>query len=469
MQSRVVPALTVFKIRKVYNVENIKNLVQETIVRVKAQALKDARKDAKKKGKDSSSEESVIPNSNQLTRLRVPNVLLSYAVGKAYMQCGQMLTIYGKESVGKTTLGLYLMGQWIKQTGGFGIIMNSEGRAKFLDEDDPRLYQDLDSDKKLAKHMWDNNIIYVDITDLAETWTLMNKIVKKVRTFLPIDKPIIILLDVYNKVMDSGEVEMYDNMSGKSDKSLEQLEGGSNFLFSKTAQKCMRMQSDFLDKSNSFLICTAHQNEKVDTSANPYAKAPECDNTTWRGSRCLVQSCTHMWYLSRMGKVQKETADKNKVVTGKEIALTVTKSSKGKEYRQISYILRIDDMKETEDWIEPSLDFYSPLAKFLERNKYAVQGGGMYRSETFFPDQLTGKSAFDFGREINENIEVRDKVLKTLKVLNFDDSNLVPLKLDEVLVNPEEITVDDEPEEEEAKPKKKSKTKKSKEEDVSKE
>ena len=127
-------------------------------------------------------------------------------------------------------------------------------------------------------------------------------------------------------------------------------------------------------------------------------------------------------------------------------------------------------MKETADWIGRSLDCYSPLAKFLERDKYAVQGGGIYRSDTFFPNQLTGKSAFDFGREINENTEVRDNVLKTLKVLNFDDSNLVPLKLDEVLVNPEEITVDDEPEEEESKPKKKSKAKKAKEEeDVSKE
>lgn len=378
----------------------------------------------------------------KLNGLLVEPINLQWALGFKQFLPGTILELIGGDGIGKTTLVFSLMGMFMRSANSPCLFVNSEGSAKRLDND--RMASCLHTNRDIAYKLlstisMDRGSALKDTLENIDEWVKMMR--EKVN--VPLEIPLVVAIDTLSKLVPPSEATM---IGFKEDGAkAKRLGESSNLEFSKLMHEWCRSRATFLEMNNVFMIVVSHQNENINMSRgfNPTAfmsdEQKAANNKTKIGGKALNQSASVQMSVTRIQGIK----DSNGVVESHMLSLKVLKNSLGPDQRSCTYRLRKENLKDTPDTFEPALDFYSSIAEFFVKNDLfdTKESRKRYTSEEL---NLIGMTAYDFGKAVQENQSILDKVGEILHIRGYKN----PMLDSEEFSSDEEVYEKDESSEE---------------------
>jgi len=311
---------------------------------------------------------------------------------------GTIIDVLGADGLGKTSLSFYLMGQAMAAN---GACMYIETEGKPLGRE--RAERCLHSNREIASSMYD--AIYKESArELREAANKIEKWVLDMRkpgSGVPMSSPLFVVLDTFSKLMspkeaegfaayatetDKDKAEAKEKMAAKKAKAKgkevkvkekvevdesKELGTGSNFGHAKLSQEWSRRMPYYLSRYNVIFVLIRHQNDKVDMGGggggNLSADQKDAFNRTSIGGRAWLQSAAYEIILSKMG-YQKATIDKETVKTALDVKFSVCKNGWG-PLLDGKYRLTMIPRQDTDDWLEPAINFDQFLPLILSNRK----------------------------------------------------------------------------------------------------
>lgn len=374
--------------------------------------------------------------------LKIDPINLQWALGFKEFTPGTIMEILGGDGIGKTTLVMTLLGMFMRHANAPCLFVNSEGSAKRLDKD--RMASCLSTDKEMA-YKYLSTISFDRGTALRETLENVDEWIKSMRgpnVAIPMDTPLVVAIDTLSKLVPPSEARML-GFKEKTE-SVKGLGESSNLEFSKLMHEWCRSRATFLEDNNVFMIVVSHQNDKIDMARSPVAsfmseEYKAANNKVKIGGRALNQSAAIQVSLTRI----KGEKDSNNKLESHIISLKVLKNSLGPDSRSCIYKLRVENKMDTDKEFEPALDFYATTAEFFAKEE--ILGTKESRKRyTCEPLGISGLTDYEFGKYVNENPEIKNKVGELLHIRGYNvaESNKDSLNLKKDADDDMEITED---------------------------
>lgn len=308
--------------------------------------------------------------------------LMQWVFGSFGIAEKSLFEVIGPEGVGKSSLAYHMIG-WGMKAGCPAYFQNTETKELPVD----RIKRCLSSDKKEAEIML-NRLRRDSAHTLAESVEKLETAVatfrgriasdKKTRRAVPLDTPIIAVIDVWGKLMGPAEAAGFyaygaDLNDADIKKKLKEVGQTSNLQHAKFAQGWCRRLPAWLEANNVILIITNHQNEKVDMAGGGGGKtatfipadAVAMYNKTKIGGRAFNQTSSYQVIIVRKALLK----DSQKNIIGKTLTLRVDKNSYGPSDRRIEYDLVSEGLQDTESTQQQALDFERAFCRWLVTKK----------------------------------------------------------------------------------------------------
>ena len=367
-----------------------------------------------------------LPKDNKLL---IEPITLQYTLGFKQFPAGTIFELIGGDGIGKTTLVFTLMGMFLRNANAPCLFINSEGTNKRLDDD--RMASCISTSKNEAfKYL--ETITMAPGSALKETLEDADEWIKSMRTKVgvPMDVPLVVAIDTISKLVPPSEAKALGFGDAKKAKGLGE---SSNLEFSKLLHEWTRSRATFLSENNVFMIIVSHQNESINMSSfGSTAFIPEevktANNKTKIGGRALNQSAAVQASITKIKGIK--SSDGNKVESHL-IKFKVLKNSLGPDGRECTYRLRKENLKDTDTEFEPAIDFYSSIAELFAENEIldTTESRKRYTCEVL---ELFNLSAYEFGKAIQSNKEILNKVGELLKIKGYSSPSLQKSILSEV-------------------------------------
>lgn len=298
--------------------------------------------------------------------LPVPWLAMQYLIGRPGIPVNTITEFIGAESVGKSSLVYALMGHFVAHNIPCFYI-NSEPKSL---EPDWQLRLLGTNTAKAAKI---RDIINVqELSSLEEmdehlrAWVA----IKRDTENIPIDIPLIVVVDSITKLMNPEEFAASGFAKIKPGEKKKD-EGSANVskqpgITAKWLHQWSRLITPFLTKKNVTIIAVSGQNQNMDSGGASFIKLSEKKNKTRTGGNALNQSAA-LQFTVTLKKSYKNSAGED---CGKEVLLFCIKNSYGPSAREIQYVL-YDDRKENYKkdipgvYTQQAIDMATPLAQLL--------------------------------------------------------------------------------------------------------
>lgn len=280
-------------------------------------------------------------SSTQAARdyLPVPWLALQYLIGRPGIPVNTITEIIGAEGIGKSSLTYALMGEFVAHNIPCYYI-NSEPKAL---EPDWQLRL-LGTDPAKAKKIRD--IINVqplhsleEMDEHIRAWVDVKRIEEKI----PMDVPIVVIIDSISKLMNPEEFAAAGLVKTKPGEKKKPV-GVANIsqkpaVTAKWLHSWCRHMPKYLMQNNVTIIAVSGQNQNMDAGAGPsYIKPSEKHNDTRVGGKALSQNAALRFTVTYKGAVQ----NSQKIACGKEVLLFCKKNSYGPSAREVKYIIYDD-------------------------------------------------------------------------------------------------------------------------------
>ena len=271
--------------------------------------------------------------------LPIPWLGMQYLIGRPGIPVNTVVEFIGAEGVGKSSLTFALMGSFVANNIPCYYI-NSEPKAL---EPDWQLRL-LGSDEVKAKRIRD--IINVQALNSFEEMDEHMRAwvnVKRDEEKIPIDVPLVMIVDSISKLMNPEEFSVSGLAKPKAG---EKAAEGLGSLSKKPGVSARwlhdwgRQLSGYLEAKNLTLIVVSAQNQNMD-AAGAYIKPSEKNNDTCIGGYAMRQIASLRFTVTYKGAVKNSKQD----AVGKEVLLYCKKNSYGPSFREIKYQL-LDDRQE---------------------------------------------------------------------------------------------------------------------------
>ena len=164
-----------------------------------------------------------------------------------------------------------------------------------------------------------------------------------------------------------------------------------------------------------------HQNDKVDMSMGGgitlSADIADLYNKTKIGGRAFNQNAAIQLILSRGGMVK----GSDNMAKGRMVTMRVDKNSFGPGERKIKYEIRTDQFDDTEEFLEPAINFDEDWANWMAKNKYF---GTTVASKRFKCAALgiEGATYQQFAAAFNANEEIKRELGARLGIEGYVDT-----------------------------------------------
>lgn len=297
--------------------------------------------------------------------------------GSKGLPAGTIMEIIGAPGLGKTSLTTWLMGGAML----CGIpcaYMETEGKQMNKDH----MLRMLHPDRKLAEKMQQRIGLFPQVRTLlqmeefAEEWVRTMRGLNtrgKLREPVPMDTPIMLVVDSISKLLPKGEAAGYVDYGDLGDRSKRKAVGeSSNLEYSKWMAGWTRRSAALFHDNNASIVLVSHQTEKVDMSGGKggssfmSAEAKALYNKSKIGGKAINQSASLQIILAYKG-LAKDSAG-NKI--GKVVKARIEKNSYGPENGLAEWNLINSGFKDTTTEIEQAIRFEEGFANFMADKGY---------------------------------------------------------------------------------------------------
>lgn len=391
-------------------IEPLENILQESLISLRASTSKRDKSISSLPGFFNASD---LEQLDQKLDLEFDSFMLQYIMGSRDLKTGTVMEIIGPEQVGKTTLLLSIVGQFLnKHRNSPFLNIITEGTNKMPSMD--RIKSCLNKDKQKASEIV-KQIVFFSSHSLKEALETMFAWIKTTRKTMsdagiPDTEPIIVGIDTISKLMPKSEASALGYGDVSKPKTL--LEESSNLEFAQAMQKWSRQLVEILEKYHVLLIIVSHQNEKIDMNsfASRFASSESSasDNKTKIGGRALNQSSTNQITIVRVGGKTNATT---KEYLSHIIKMKCVKNSRNADRRDGRYELRVGKIQDTDKFYEGALNFDYGLAELFADKK--ILGTKALTKESFRCDALGTKEPLDryqFAKLFNDNTELKNRL-----------------------------------------------------------
>ena len=348
---------------------------------------------------------------------------MQYTLGCYGLPEGCLIEIIGGDHIGKSTLVHWLLGGAMLE-GVPASLQETENKPLTDDWAMRALHHDPATAQKMLKRLK----IFPNVFELGQMEKNMEDWVKVMReeVGVPLSTPLVMAVDSWSKLMNSAEAAGFynygDNMDAENKKKRKETNEGSNFGHAKWAQAWCRKLPSFLAANNLTLIIVSHQNDSVDMSGGKGGASfmtPEMGNLYNKkkiGGRAFNQNAAVQLIMSRVGTAK----DSNNNKIGAVIRMRVDKNSYGPNNRVMEWTLRNDGFMDTEDRIEPSLEFHEDLGTWMATN--GLLGISSTRKRyTCDALNLINATSEDLEAALNARPDVLNKLGRDLKIRGYEN------------------------------------------------
>lgn len=289
-----------------------------------------------------------------------------------------LIDLIGTDGIGKTTLGLSMVGWAIQYAAAFGLWIETESKP-MLDDQILRLFN---TDYEKARVMMNKALTHKEAHSLdemfetLEEWVLVMRGIKskgKNAVSIPWQQPLVVFVDTLSKLMTPAEAAGFYNyaqhMTGKDVKE-KKIGEGSNLGFSKFVHEWMRKLPGFLAQYNVLLIISHHQNEKINMNGFGLASFMTEDvsalyNKTKIGGRATNQNAAYQLIMSNAGVLK----DSSGAHVGKIVKVRMEKNSYGQHGKVMQLHLK-NYYNDSPGYREPVLQLDHPFLLWSLEHKY---------------------------------------------------------------------------------------------------
>ena len=368
--------------------------------------------------------------------LPIRDFFMQHALGMYGFPQNALIDIIGPEGVGKSSLAFLLLG-WALQSGCPCYYQETEGKQLPPD----RILRMLSQDPKMAVRMLSrigrDQVHSLPLSvEYFEDWvdSMRGRGSKQGRESMnvPMDTPIIAVVDSWSKLMNSGEAAGFydagDHMSEEAKKKYKAVGEGSNLGHAKFAQDWCRRLPYYLVENNVILIIIEHQNEKVSMSQSPAgqkaaptftqmsAETSAIFNKTKRGGRAFNQNSAIQLILARKSLAKFPDGKASGII----VRMRVDKNSFGPGGRVIEYEMRNEHRHDTDTYLEPAIQFHDSMAKWFADDKLC--GTTVYQKR-YTSDEIgvTSVAASEFCAAFHANTALVNRLGQQLKMEGYVD------------------------------------------------
>ncbi len=302
---------------------------------------------------------------------------LQHLFGCLGLPKGTLGTLTADESTGKTTMVFEMLGAAMRQ-GCPGVYIETENKPMPMERAKRCLSNNRDLSERLAA-----NLLWVQafslkqfedvLTDSIDAYRgrLNSKDKKEKGIAVPLDTPILVVCDVWSRLMSEAEAEGFYAYGKSAEKfkneDCTEVGGGSNLNHAKWAHAFARRLPAFLATNNVILICCNHQTTKINMTAGSRPVPDEVSalfNKTARGGRAFNHLAAWQMTLAKSGQFKQ-----GENVIGNRVTMRMAKQSYGPEGRRIVGILRTEMQGDTSVFQESAMDLDLALCDLL------IEGG----------------------------------------------------------------------------------------------
>lgn len=341
--------------------------------------------------------------------ITLPPFALQFLFQSRTINQGSILEIIGPEGCGKSTLALTLAAYAMNECRASVLWLNADTKDML-----PERIMRIMSPYPLTGKMMMDNLKVFRPHSLDQMWETMLLFVRQERGLLkkagkravslPINQPLVVIVDPFGRLMSPGEAEgfqLYGSyMEEKDKKKAEGLLSGSNFEHAKFAARWTRRLGYLCDAMNVILIVVSEQNTKIDMSGpGPGFSLPESyvqsHNKTKLGGGALNKAAAYQVILGLTGMLKDSAGN----IVGRAIRARMDKNSHGASSAEIVYGLHEMTPLDSPGYLEPALQFDSTLAELImaAKNTDLTAGQCVYN----WPSQsLNGVPPIRFGYEV---------------------------------------------------------------------
>lgn len=369
---------------------------------------------------------------NRLSEVRekmlpVRHFYLQWALGLYGIPEACLIEIIGAEGLGKSTLAFQFIG-WAMDKGCPAFYIECENKQLQPGRVLRALHPNKERAVKMLKRLRRSKVFSLEqleqeITDYVDAARGHRTL--KGASHVPLRVPLLIVVDPWSKLMNDAEAAGFsdygDNQSDAKKAKYKSTGSASNMGHAKWAQAFSRRLPEFLSKNNVILLMVHHQNDKVDMSMGGgitlSADIADLYNKTKIGGRAFNQNAAIQLILSRGGMVK----GSDNMAKGRMVTMRVDKNSFGPGERKIKYEIRTDQFDDTEEFLEPAINFDEDWANWMAKNKYF---GTTVASKRFKCAALgiEGATYQQFAAAFNANEEIKRELGARLGIEGYVDT-----------------------------------------------
>lgn len=366
----------------------------------------------------------------RVEHLPVRDFYFQQFIGSYGLPRRSLLEIIGGKGLGKTTLSLWLAGHIIDRLGAPTLFLECEEKPM----DANRAIRAMSNDPVRAKKLLDS-ITFKKVKQLSEmneqlmlfckTWR-GEQVNGKKGVAIPSHVPLVVIVDPWSKLLTQAEANGFynynKNMDAANVKKAKDIGEGSNLGHSNWAAGWGRRLGHIMGHYNVLLICTHHQNCKIDMSSGGGITLPENTaalyNAVKIGGKATEQNASTMLILAAGGQVKDSSGN----TRGKYINARVEKNSYGWDNQKASWELRThcEPFDIEGQYLDSALHFEDEMAKWMATEKHlgTTADRKRYSSKELGVQGVTGE---EFSRAFHANQEVMNRLGKNLRLVGYDD------------------------------------------------
>lgn len=375
---------------------------------------------------------------NRLSEVRekmlpIRHFYLQWALGLYGIPEACLIEIIGAEGLGKSTLAFQFIG-WAMDKGCPAFYIECENKQLQPGRVLRALHPNKERAVKMLKRLRRSKAFSLEqleqeITDYVDAARGHRTL--KGANHVPLRVPLLIVVDPWSKLMNDAEAAGFsdygDNKSEAKKAKFKTTGSASNMGHAKWAQAFSRRLPEFLSKNNVILLMVHHQNDKVDMSMGGGitlgAEIADLYNKTKIGGRAFNQNAAIQLILSRGGMVK----GSDNMPKGRMVTMRVDKNSFGPGERKIKYEIRTDQFDDTEEYLEPAINFDEDWANWMAKNKFfgTTVASKRYKCPTL---GIEGATYQQFAAAFNANEEVKRELGARLGIEGYVDTVGIILK-----------------------------------------